>query len=116
VLVAEDEPLTALDLRLTLEQAGADVAGVAATLDEAMGLVDGPLSAAVLDVNLGGEMVYPAAERLLARGIPVVLATGYDARAVIPEPLRALPTLQKPVEPARLVQFLAQLAPRPPQR
>jgi PAS domain S-box-containing protein len=111
VLVVEDEPLTALGLRHTLERAGADVAGVA-TLEEAMELAEGPLSAAVLDVNLGGEMVYPAAERLMARGVPVVLATGYDARTVIPEPLRALLTLQKPVEPDRVVQALAELAPR----
>jgi PAS domain S-box-containing protein len=109
VLLVEDDPLTALDLRLTLEEAGADIAGVAATLEEAMSLIDGPLSAAVLDVNLGGEMVYPAAERLVARGVPVVLATGYDARTVIPEPLRSLPTLQKPLEPGRVVECLAGL-------
>ena len=67
------------------------------------------LSAAVLDVNLDGEMSHAAAERLIARQVPIVFATGYDAASRLPVHLRAVPTLQKPVDTAVLVQMLAAL-------
>jgi len=31
----------------------------------------------VLDVNIGGEMVFPVAEALREQGVPFVFATGY---------------------------------------
>ncbi|MBX6323342.1 MAG: response regulator, partial [Rhodospirillaceae bacterium] len=110
VLIVEDEPLAAMEMRLTLEAAGAVVAGMAATLGEALALAETPVSAAVMDVNLNGEMVYPAAERMVARGVPVVLATGYDTLTVtIPDVLGGVPVLQKPVAPQSLVACLAEL-------
>jgi hypothetical protein len=38
---------------------------------------DGGLSAAVLDINLEGEVVSPVADRLAALNVPFVFATGY---------------------------------------
>jgi hypothetical protein len=38
--------------------------------------------AAVLDVNLDGEMVYPVADAVVARGVPFVFVTGYGAEGV----------------------------------
>jgi hypothetical protein len=32
----------------------------------------------VLDVNLNGQMSYPIADALAARGVPFVFSTGYD--------------------------------------
>jgi PAS domain S-box-containing protein len=109
VLIVEDEPLAALDLRAALEEAGAQIAGMASTLKEAMAQAEKDVSVAVLDVNLDGEMVYPAAERLAARGIPVILTTGYDTSTVVPERLAGMPAFQKPVDYLRLVQRLAAL-------
>ncbi|MFO1060790.1 MAG: hypothetical protein U1E53_27930 [Dongiaceae bacterium] len=72
-------------------------------------MAEQPLDAAVIDINLEGEMIFPAAERLAARGLPLLFATGYEAERVIPAHLRFVPVLQKPVDAATLVRRLAAL-------
>jgi CheY-like chemotaxis protein len=51
--------------------------------------------AAVLDVNLGGDPVYPVARRLADAGVPFVFATGYGASG-IHEDWAGRPVVQKP--------------------
>lgn len=55
------------------------------------------IDAAILDVNLDGEMVYSLAEILIARNIPFVFATGYGAES-IEKRFEHIPVLQKPIE------------------
>ncbi len=109
ILLVEDDPLSILQIQSALENAGAEIAAVASTLQEALDAAEDRLSAAVLDVNLDGEMSHAAAERLIARRVPIIFATGYDAASLLPAHLRAVPTLQKPVDTAALVQMLAAL-------
>ena len=60
VLVVEDEFLIAMDLECLLERNGWRVLGPAATVKEALRLLDGETpDVALLDVNLRGEMVTP---------------------------------------------------------
>lgn len=119
ILLVEDEMLVGLEMRHALAETGADVIGPVSTASEAARLADeANVSAAVLDVNLGGDMIDPVAARLLARGIPFVFVTGYDSRRVLPEALRNAPALRKPVDAAALVEALCgMLAAQPePQR
>jgi len=51
---------------------------------------------AILDVNLGGEPVFPVADVLIGRGIPIIFTTGYDASA-LPERFSHLPRCEKPI-------------------
>lgn len=96
VLVVEDEMLIALMVEETLHDLGCVVVGPASRLDEALQLADaGALDGAVLDVTIRGGQVYPVAERLLARSVPFVLASGYGDWA-LPPALRAQPRLVKP--------------------
>ena len=78
VLVAEDEYLIAEDLRLALIKVGAQVNGPHGAVASALRGCAAPPDAAVLDINLAGERVFPVAERLLAHGVPFVFTTGYD--------------------------------------
>lgn len=111
LLVAEDEYLLAWHLCQMLEADGATVIGPVASVADALRMVaDTPeLDGAVLDVNLGGGMVYPVADALRARGIPFVLATGYDVD-VIPETYRDAPCVQKPVDAALVAGMLGTVA------
>jgi hypothetical protein len=52
---------------------------------------------AILDINLGGAMVYPVADALRARGVPFIFATGYEAWS-IPEAYSDVPRCEKPVD------------------
>lgn len=84
ILIVEDEYLIAEYLQSELEDAGAVVAGMAANIEDALRLLDSnpTLDAAILDVNLGGEMVFPLADQLLERGVPFIFTTGYDASSI----------------------------------
>lgn len=110
VFVAEDEPFIAFDLATTIEDAGGVVVGPAATVKEALALLESHLvDAAILDVNLRDRDVSPVAELLIARGVPVIFHTGGG----VPDELRArFPNLivqTKPLVPEQLVRQLAAL-------
>jgi CheY-like chemotaxis protein len=77
VLIVEDEPLISMMLEDFLDSLGHEVAGSCDTLADALERVEeGGFDVAILDVNLNGQQVWPVADRLAARGIPYVLATG----------------------------------------
>lgn len=107
ILLVEDEALIALDVQDILEDAGYTVVGPADRVDSALALaVVEPLDAAVLDVNLAGEQIWPVANALLARDVPLVFLTGSPAR-LDPQPGRAkVLYIDKPVERSALLQAL----------
>jgi hypothetical protein len=63
---------------------------------------------AVLDVHLNGQMSYPIADALAARGVPFVFSTGYDKDALL-DGYRIFPVLQKPIQRSELSDALAKL-------
>jgi len=114
VLVVEDEALVAMLLEDGLCDAGAKVIGPAASVQEALRLIevasgDGGLDAAVLDLNLAGEKVAPVADRLAALGVPFVFSTGYG-EACDRSGYPAVPVLAKPFGLERLVITVHDLA------
>jgi two-component SAPR family response regulator len=78
ILVVEDEALIAVMVEDMLIEMGGEVIGPAATIDDALDMArEHTLDAAVLDVNVRGQRIDPVAEALMARGVPVLFATGY---------------------------------------
>jgi len=107
VLIAEDEPFIALDLALAIEDVGGTVVGPAATVEEALALIDGQtVEAAILDVNLGAHDISPVAEILLTLNIPVILQTGVEAP---PELVARFPDLIVHIKPCVAANLVAQL-------
>ena len=67
VLIIEDEPLVAENLRADLIDAGFDVVGVAPKLDRALRLIEeGACDIAIVDANLAGVSAAPAAAAQIA--------------------------------------------------
>jgi len=98
LLLVEDEALTGMMMSDMLTDLGFEVIGPYARLADAMAAAGREdFQAAVLDVNLDGEMVYPVAEAVLARGVPFVFVTGYGAEG-IDRRFAQIPVLQKPIE------------------
>lgn len=96
VLAVEDESLVAMYLEDLLTDLGCEVIGPAARVEQALQLLaDHPVQAAVLDVNIAGEPVFPVADELCRAGIPFVFATGYGIAGVA-ERHRDRVVLQKP--------------------
>ncbi len=91
ILVVEDEALAALQLEDMLTDLGCTVIGPAARLRQALDLLERQvIDAAVLDLNVAGELVYPVADRLTDRGIQFLFVTGYRA-APSPRPIAPAP-------------------------
>src|SRR3569833_30921 len=96
VLVVEEEGGIALLIEDMLEQLGCELAGSIATVDKALTFVASrSFDCALLDVNLGGQMVFPVAEALRVRVLPFVFSRGYG-RIGLPETFAGCPVLNKP--------------------
>lgn len=106
VLVVEDEGLVAMMLEDLIEDLGCQLAASLASVGEALAWIEagGEADAALLDVNLGGEQVFPVAEALAARGVPFAFATGYG-ESHDPHFKNAI-LLGKPIRLERLVETL----------
>ena len=111
LLIVEDALLLTLELEAGLQEAGAQIVGSAADVDEAMRMVDLPLDAAVLDANLNGVSVLPVAEALAARGVPFVFATGYGDSKMAPQGFGA-PVIRKPYDVTQVAAALAEVTGR----
>ncbi len=98
-LIVEDEYLIADLLARALLAAGARVLGPAPTVARARAIVvgAGPIDGAILDVNLRGGKVWPLVDLLVARNVPVVLATG-SGGAAVPEQYQHLQRCAKPID------------------
>src|SRR6186997_1987810 len=96
LLVVEDEYLIRMLLEDMLDDLGYGIAAAVGTSSEARQIAaDGDFNAAILDVNLDGQEIYPVADILTKRGLP--------------EPYRGRPALQKPFQAEQLKSTLAGL-------
>ncbi len=86
-----------LAIARALERAGAEVIGPAPGIEAALDALERTApDGAILDINLGGEMAFPVADALMARGVPFIFATGYDAQ-VIPVRFTHVKRCEKPM-------------------
>ncbi len=106
ILLVEDEALVAMMMEDVLEDLGWEVAASFADVRPTLEWLEkcDTLDGAVLDINLGAEMVFPVAEALRKRGTPFTFLTGYTA------PPKAVefetPVLTKPVDVDELERVL----------
>jgi len=103
VLVAEDNVLIGAFIRQILEDIGCTVVGPFEGLEEVLGAIRiDSLDGALLDLELDGVSVLPAAYALAELRIPFIVATGQRSRAGHPALLARAPFLTKPFEAAQL--------------
>src|SRR3712207_3236278 len=96
VLVVEDETMIAMLVEDMVQDFGSAVVGPAAKMDEALNLArNANLDAAILDIKVGGAAIFPVADVLRARGIPLIFSTGYGVDGLPPRFFDS-PTLRKP--------------------
>ena len=114
ILVVEDEGLVGALTSELIEQMGYSALGPCVDINEAMTVMRrNHIDGAVLDVNLGGELVFPLAKALAERAVPLVFLTGYE-KTTVAEGFDVFPILQKPVAAEELRTVLAlMLSPSP---
>jgi light-regulated signal transduction histidine kinase (bacteriophytochrome)/ActR/RegA family two-component response regulator len=97
ILIVEDSYLVLTALKIMCEDLGWEVVGPATRLGEGLALARShAFDAALLDVNLDGEMSWAIADVLRARQIPFAFSTGYDQSNILPEHLAGTLVLAKP--------------------
>lgn len=96
VLLVEDDAMIGMMMRELLAECDVAVVGPCCTLQEALSATAGDFDCAILDVNLGGESIYPVADALVDRQIPFAFVTGYG-RESIDARFANVPILQKPI-------------------
>jgi CheY-like chemotaxis protein len=109
VFVVEDEIAVLMMIEDMLTTLGCEVAASATHVGQALTAVEaGDFQVAVLDVNIAGEAVYPVAQALTERRVPIVFSTGYGASGIEAQ-WRVWPILQKPYQMRQLAAALEQV-------
>ena len=116
VLIVEDETLLGMDVEMTVSEAGYRVLGPVTSIVEALRVArESAVDAAILDINLQGQPVFPLADALAANNIPFIVLTGHE-RAMLPERHRDRPYIQKPYRVEELLAALKELFAEKPQK
>jgi DNA-binding NtrC family response regulator len=103
ILLVEDDMILAMELEDLLLDMGCEVVGPYADLARVMPVVETEhLDGAIMDLNLRGTLSYPAVDRLRARHIPVVVASGYADLPAVRKRLEGVPLLGKPYDLERI--------------
>lgn len=108
VLVVEDEHLVAHETAAALSQAGCEIIGPLPNVKTALAAIaETDADAAILDINLGDDLVWPVALLLKSKRIPFVFVTGFAAPLDVPQALETVLRLEKPLRPDCMAQRLA---------
>ena len=112
VMLAEDEALIALDMVDCLRERGINVIGPCMSLDACLDCIDGPdaIDAAILDVDLAGQDVFPAALKLKKRGIPFVFHSGHCTADHLPPAFAGVKLYEKPAGISKIADSLKPIA------
>ena len=111
ILLVEDSPVISLRTEDSLRDHGYFVVGPAYDMQQALDLAGREqIDAAIVDLNIRGEKIFPVLTILKERGIPFVMTSGY-ADWSMPEEWQDRPRLQKPVEEATLMKALRNAIP-----
>ena len=105
VLIIEDEPVIAMDLRMLVEGCGHRVVGIASSETEALRIMQTERAGLILaDVNLGrGGSGITAVRRILETvTVPVIFVTGYPEQLLTAEGLEPAFVMRKPFDPVTL--------------
>ena len=109
ILVVEDSPVVAPFTADILGELGCVVVGPAPNMAAARALIESEtLDAALMDVHIRGERVFPLCDMLESRAVPFILTSGY-ADWQVPEKLEQRPRLQKPYTMEQVEKALKKL-------
>jgi two-component SAPR family response regulator len=102
ILIVEDEYFISEEIIRVVRNNGATVVGPASTLQEARDLdSDGAVDAALLDINIRGDMSFDFARDLQASGRPFAFLSGYG-RDALPKEFEDVPLVTKPYSQEQL--------------
>ncbi len=111
ILLAEDEIFVSMALEDALTSEGAEVVGPVMSLAAGIELMDSgvEVDGAILDVNLGDALVFPLAEMLRERGVPIIFHTALGTRVEFGRDYPDAAVCVKPTLPNELIARAASM-------
>lgn len=110
ILIVEDEFIIAELMRDMIEAGGHGACVHASTLADALKHAQhGRWKAAFLDIRINGELVFPVADELRRKGVPLAFCSGEFDGADVPKQWRDANRLHKPWQPHELEAVLKKL-------
>ena len=105
ILLVEDSWQLGMALKSLLRSFEAEVDGPVATTTDAEHLISAHVpDAAVVDINLRqGERSYGLIDKLIGRGVPVIVTSGYSDLPMVPAKAHIL---EKPISEEKLIAIL----------
>lgn len=98
ILVVEDEPVLSMDICDQINDHGGVVVGPAVSLQEGAELFRSEKpDACILNIRLGGDLVYGLADEILTEGVPFIFASS-EPRSSIPNRFQHVPLHPKPID------------------
>ena len=118
ILVVDDDMSVRESLKRVLEAAGYEVVVAAGGLEAAVRFQPGHFDLLVLDLVLPNQSGWDVFERLTTRRplVPVIIITGLPNQRRTAEMAGAGALFEKPIEPASLLERIAELLAEPPGR
>jgi two-component SAPR family response regulator len=108
VILVDDESCVVDSLAIMLEISGFKIAGTASNLAGAVKLArEAEADVAILDINLGRELVFPAADLFVAREIPILFTSGRSN--ILPPRFSSMTFIGKPYLPEILIDQVERL-------
>ena len=100
VMVVDDEAMVLLDLVMMVEDLGYQVHSDSTTVTGALEQLDGSEpDVALLDIDVGGEPVWPLARKVAEHGRPIVFVSANLSHRELCEEFANAQKLEKPVSP-----------------
>ena len=109
ILIVEDSPVVGPYTADLLSELGCEVVGPAPNMATARDLAENErFDAAIMDIHIRGERVFPLCDLLETKGVPFILTSGY-ADWQIPDKWEDRPKLNKPYKLDDVRAALAEL-------
>ena len=115
VLVVEDEFIIALDLSETVQDLGYDLEGPFARTENALEAIEQELpDIAILDVYTADGEVFPVADALTAKGVPIIFHSGHVPPSEVHQRYPDAIACSKPCPPSKMIDMVQQAVGRVP--
>ena len=103
ILIVEDEILIAMDLEDMVAEMGGTAVASAHNIQTAIKLAESiEADAAILDVDVAGQLVFPVADILQARDVPIIFHTGHGLKEDLMDYYGCAEVFSKPSDDAAL--------------
>jgi two-component SAPR family response regulator len=109
VLIVEDNFLLSEHLVDVVQEDLAAQAMSVSCVSVALGIIPDDIVLAFLDIEVEDGKTYPAARKLMANNIPFIFVSGNEPSS-LPDDLKGVPFLSKPVDTVRLIRLARELS------